>query len=519
MPDKVRPTHPTATQVVEMPDGASRPAAGELVLIDPKQLRTGANVRTDLRLTVAFIDSIRQHGVLETITARRDDSGALVIQRGHRRAAAAVQAGLAGVRVLVEPVPPAGGTDTTAAATRLVTQLVENDHREGIAAGDRINAYSQLAAFGLKVGDIARTTGARKDEVGKALAVAGNDLASKATGRYDLTLDEAFAVSEFAGDKESVKALVAAKKTGQFDHVAQRLRDQRDYDAAEMALRAALTECGVKILDSDRADNGGVRLSHLKHDGKVLDEAGHATCEYRAAYLKATYDERHVTAVEMCTDPISAGHKPRYGEQLTTAGGPHAGGLTEAQKKERREIRENNTAWRSAETVRRQFLSALMAGTGKTLPPGTRKFIAESIAGGDQALRRAFERGHGLTRELLKIKDPSGMRATVSHASDGKAELLTLAMVLGAYEASTDVQTWRHPSPQHVRYFGFLEAAGYTLSAVEAKARGKPAGRSRDATTAIATPVRSPRPGRPGWSPKTKHRSAATETAASGREI
>ena len=63
-------------------------AAGEaleLVVIEPKQLRTSTNLRAKLKLTPEFTHSIRPHGVLEAITARRDAAGDLGIERGHRR--------------------------------------------------------------------------------------------------------------------------------------------------------------------------------------------------------------------------------------------------------------------------------------------------------------------------------------------------------------------------------------------------------------------------------------------------
>ena len=482
-------------------------AAVELVVVDPKQLHIAANVRADLALTAEFLASVAQHGVLEPITARRNAAGELVIQRGHRRAAAAVAASLAAVHVIVESGEPAAAAEKDEAARRVVTQLVENDHRAAVSAGDRINAYSQLAAFGLKVGDIARATGAKKPEVDKALAVAGNDLASKATQRYDLTLDEAFVVSDFATDKDAVKALIAAKATGQFDHVAQRLSDQRDYTAARDALCAQLTGRGVRILDGHPGEGGGVRLSQLKHTGKVLDEERHADCEFRAAYIQPSYDGSHVKAVEVCTDPVKAGHKPRYGDQLKTA---PAAGLSEAQKTERREVRENNTAWRSAEKVRRQFLAKLMAGSGKTLPLGTRRFIAESLADGDYALRRAFEQHHPLTREILKVTGTSELREVVERAPDAKAELLGLGAVLGACEAATGVHTWRQPTARDARYFGFLRAAGYTLSPVEERVAPKTAPPiKRPARSANASTAERPAGAR-GW---TKRSPAAREPA------
>jgi hypothetical protein len=66
--------------------------AVELVVIDPKYLRTSTNVPAELNHTPVFIGNIRQHGVLEAITARRDAAGNLWTERGYRGAAAAVEA-------------------------------------------------------------------------------------------------------------------------------------------------------------------------------------------------------------------------------------------------------------------------------------------------------------------------------------------------------------------------------------------------------------------------------------------
>ncbi len=38
-----------------------------LEYLDPRTLRTATNVRTDLRLDKDFVDSVRQHGILEPI--------------------------------------------------------------------------------------------------------------------------------------------------------------------------------------------------------------------------------------------------------------------------------------------------------------------------------------------------------------------------------------------------------------------------------------------------------------------
>ena len=88
---------------------------------------------------------------------------------------------------------------------------------------------AQLSAFGVSPAKIAKRTRAPRSQVDAALAVAGSELAKAAAVRYGDFLDvvQAAVVAEFDDDPEAVKALVAAAKTGQFDHTAQRLRDAR----------------------------------------------------------------------------------------------------------------------------------------------------------------------------------------------------------------------------------------------------------------------------------------------------
>ncbi len=58
----------------------------EVLDVDPATLVIGANVRTDLPDAKQFARSIKQRGVLEVITACRDDEDHLVVLRGQRRA-------------------------------------------------------------------------------------------------------------------------------------------------------------------------------------------------------------------------------------------------------------------------------------------------------------------------------------------------------------------------------------------------------------------------------------------------
>jgi hypothetical protein len=60
--------------------------SAELLHVDPATLIIGTNIRTDTKTNAKdFANSIRERGVLEVITAYRNDSGDLDVDRGQRR--------------------------------------------------------------------------------------------------------------------------------------------------------------------------------------------------------------------------------------------------------------------------------------------------------------------------------------------------------------------------------------------------------------------------------------------------
>ena len=86
--------------------------------LDPRELRTATNVRNDLRLEKSFVDSIRQHGILEPIVGHRGPDGVVTIAYGHRRAAAAIEAGLTAVPTLVHDTDPTAQTGADRSSPR-----------------------------------------------------------------------------------------------------------------------------------------------------------------------------------------------------------------------------------------------------------------------------------------------------------------------------------------------------------------------------------------------------------------
>lgn len=133
----------------------------ELLHVDPATITVGANVRTDLRPDAKeFAKSIKERGVLETITAYRDADGTLVCIRGQRRTVVATQVGRPTVPVRVVPEPEN--------ADRVGDQLVENLHRAEMREHEIVSGVEQLALLGVSAAQIARRTAIKRPTVNAA---------------------------------------------------------------------------------------------------------------------------------------------------------------------------------------------------------------------------------------------------------------------------------------------------------------------------------------------------------------
>lgn len=202
--------------------------------------------------------------MLVPIVAVKTDDG-LRVRLGHRRTTAAVEAGRDSVPVYVTATEAEGDV---AEIERLLTQHAENHHRAGLSVGDDANVAKQLSLLGLSSAQIAKRTQTKKAHVETALSVAESELATKATDRYDLTLDQAAVIVEFGDDTEIVTALIGAVQTGRFDHVAQRARNDRADAEAQAPVIVTLEEAGVPVVDRPRYDDDTEALT--SHRGKRL---------------------------------------------------------------------------------------------------------------------------------------------------------------------------------------------------------------------------------------------------------
>lgn len=112
------------------------------------------NIRDDLGDLTELALSIREHGILQPLTATEHptDADLLVLLAGHRRLEAALLAGESKVPVIIRH-------DLDDPSEHLVVMLVENCQRRDLSSMDKAEAYGALRNRGFTVAEIARRTG------------------------------------------------------------------------------------------------------------------------------------------------------------------------------------------------------------------------------------------------------------------------------------------------------------------------------------------------------------------------
>lgn len=427
-----------------------------LVWLDPEAVTVHPdNVRKDLGDLRDLTRDVRENGVLVPGVVVPTDDGYLLLC-GQRRRAAAITA--------EQTMPFIVRHDLTDQPEQIARMLAENLHRKPLTVGEEGAGYEQLAAFDLSDTEIARFTGMTRQHVQKARKVAGSEVASTVADRYDLTLDQALTLAEFEGDPQAVKHLVATakKNPGQFKHVASRLRFERDQREAFARAVESLTAEGYTVLEP-YGDHGKARkLGDLTEGegGAPISPEAHASCPGRAAIV---YDHSPDAPRYVCLDPAAHGHCVRSRSSEPSKPTP----MSEEAKAERRQVIENNKAWRAAEPVRMEHTRSVLAR--RRPPAGTLRFVTEAIVSAPGLVGRGEE---ALVADLLGLDQSRarGRRAAASQiptCADVRLPLLLLAQVAADCEQGMGVHTWRRPDADAARWLAFLAGTGYELSPIE----------------------------------------------------
>lgn len=478
--------HRTATSPPEGPP-MSHP---ELLAVDPRQLLTTANVRTDLRLDDGFLASVAAQGVLVPIVATRTDHGELVIEYGHRRAAAAVAAGLSSVPVVI--MPPSADQ-----ATRLMAQLAENERRAALSGAERVAAHEQLALLGVSVADAARTLGETQDRVRAARKVAVNPVAT-AAAEAGMDLADALVLAEFDDDATFVELLLevaAADGRDEMLREAERRRQQRRMLQAKAAEEDAWRARGYQIVDPTHGDDSVIPIWRiLDPGGDSINDDDHQDCPGRAVKILRNWgggDDGHQwRASHYCVDPGE--HHPGQVKQFASsqptrpeAGGEAVEAAAEAKAAERRRVIDNNKDWRAAEPVRRAHVKTWLATAkptpaiarwllGELLDPGPTRQLGDTRAAlADLGWASDVIRPHTSESSHRYMPARSSLRPAET-ASQPRAVIGCLAWLLADRETDTSTESWRTVRPTTTSYLEFLEDhTGYKLGRVEQLAAGR----------------------------------------------
>lgn len=479
----------------------------ELRYVDPRTVKLGANVRCDVEKTIDadFVDSIRTLGIRQPPPVYEEADGTLgLVDGGSRRTRGAIAAGLALYPVIVMPK----GTDSD--LDRLERQFHENDQRVGITDADRTAGYKQMALFGATAAQVAKRTKTTTAKVKAALGVVESKTARAAQIEHNLTIDQAAVIAEFEDDDKVVAKLtkVATTNPGQFEHEAQRQRDERKRAQELQQARKALGEAGVREIPNPGYSNKKItRVGDLADaQGNLLTEETHRTCPGHAAYLDEYYGcvPRYV-----CTDPRANKHA-KDGRVL---GLP----LSPQEKAERDAVKKYNKHWATPTTVRRAWLANFANQT--TAPKGAAEFIAMSMLDDGDGLAKASNTGHALAAEWLGIKNAGyGARKAIAEmiqkaaktGKPGRVQQITLILALATIEARTSEKTWRNT--HEARYFLALQEFGYNLDEVEEIAAGLRTATQDDPNLQPAEANTAPR-----TTPPVKATTPTDETKATGQ--
>ncbi|MEC5180844.1 ParB/RepB/Spo0J family partition protein [Arthrobacter sp. CG_A4] len=425
--------------------------------LDPATLTVETNVRKDAALTPSFIASIKEHGVLEPVIAHRKDDGTVHVLMGQRRTRAAVEAG--------RPLIPVMVMDSPEEADRIVTQVVENIQRSALTEADEADAYHQLSLIGVSAASIAKKTGRTKTTVEAALKANASEAGAAALGK-GCTIEEALIMSEFEGDEEATQELesVIMDEPDQLFHVAQQLRDHRDRAEALTALIAELEATGKAIVEDagHYANEDNLYVSAAKRaDGED------ATDEDANAYLISTDYRGEHHAKPVITGWAELGFTAKH-ERYDGGTAVQKGPMTDEQKAERKTLIENNKLMLSATTIRRQWVTALLAK--KQAPKGWQYFTVHAITHHSETAS-GYE-GKVATDMLgVKVEESDAwawnpLRDHVAKTTT-RPEFSLIALVCAGYEKTIAKDSWRSPGQTHRDYLNQLVTWGYTASDVE----------------------------------------------------
>lgn len=490
-PADQEPDSPSSA-VAEPSGGQSAGSARLMVAVSELTAHPG-NVREDLELTAEFCASVSAEGVRVPLLITTSDGGCRVIE-GHRRLAAAVQAGLGQVPCVLD------SSRSGDEAGQYLDMLLANSasYRRNFAPVEEAAALFAAHQAGATRTRLRKATGRKAEDIKTALKAGQlSPQARQSAGELarHLDLEELALLAEFDQDPGAISQLLDARQRGYgMQYTAERIRRDRAEAAEHERMARGLRTAGYQI--TDEVPPGGALLSQLRHDGECLTAEAHAGCPGRGAYFPH-WDL--LTPVHYCASPDKHGHVPLSQAAAmngTAAGGGDTDGLSlgdspgpaaeEPPSNARRLVIEGNRAWDAAGQVRRRWLADVLF-TRRSAPREVAAFAARQLLSMPEPLRTglAIAPGRASFSEITRQDTTSWLNACDS-ATTSRLPLLILAPIAVTYEhAMTEGlgrATWRTdaaysscPRDEAGRYLAFLASLGHQLAPIEqAVANGAP---------------------------------------------
>ncbi|MFV9455000.1 ParB/RepB/Spo0J family partition protein [Rhodococcus sp. NM-2] len=457
-------------------------AAEELVHLHPDEIVLEPNARTtvDPDELAELTESLREHGVLLAIKAIRYADGTIRVRDGQRRTLAARDAGLASIPAHV--TPDTAHSDKERGIQRIGQQIAANDHRTDLTAGQRAAGIAEMLDLGASITKVAKAVQLPRDQVEALAAVGVSRTACERLDSQQLSLEHAEVVAEFdaAGDDEAVAELLS-RHCWNYRYTAERLRRDRAQRAARAEAALPFAEWGYTILDAQPKPTDHITLANLRtSDGEPVT-AEHTTehPELWGVWLEEneTHDRNHGDDDTAETSPEWAPEyvllDPSTLDQNGFELAPEDAAAQDAERQERRRVRELNKLAEAATTVRRDFLRTTLLAR-KTPPKNAAAWVAATLATDMQLLGEY--RTDEQVRDLLGItgydtgKEVADM---TDKASEARAHVLTSALVVAAMEGRMVKDGWRHRPRGAAAYLEMLAANGHELTDVEQAIAGR----------------------------------------------
>ncbi len=436
---------------IEVPAGSGGSAALDtltedaglsLVSVDPAELAVDANVRSDLALTPEFVASVAR-GIIQPIVAYRDTLGVLRVLTGHRRAVAAVEAGLARVAVVAHPAP---GDETE----RIVDQLTENELRTDLSTKDRARTYQQLALMGASAGAIAKRVSVKPADVEQALRVAESPkVAAALEEKPDLPLDLAAGMAELAalaaGDEDADSEVAELARVVEESGVGE-ARVELEYRLGqarrvvrEREVIERFAAAGVTAWFSWQVPDGAVGLSNLTAQpgkgntpGREISAEEHASCPARGVRLMLDGNQEGGVReiAHYCMDWKTSGH---YKRAAANSSGATSGPRSAEEKDRQRAGKERRDRIAAVTRVRRAFVKDLLQR--KALPadavvlvarvnvywgsaPSTTLLREWGVLRKDEMAHELTSRGVGTVKQATRLLLAGAIANVEEHASE-----------------------------------------------------------------------------------------------------